>query len=401
LTGDSTSEDSGDEGGLDMTRVGVIGIGHGKFDRRSDATVQELAFEAFRYAMEDAKITKKELQASIVGSVPEYHKQRSLSGVIQEYLGLNPLPVWLTECACASSSAALRTAWMSIKAGLYDVVAVIGCQKMTELSTPEILALMGRVGEVQWESIYGTTFPGYYAMFAKRHMHEFGTTREQMLKVSVKNHFYGAKNPKAMFQKEITLEKALASEIVASPFCLYDCCANADGAAALILASEEKAKKLSDTPIWIDGAGCATTSMSVLRRPNLYGLPSAVEAGKQAYKMAKVEPKDIKVADVHDCFSIAEIMAYEDLGFCEKGKGGKFIEDKQSYIGGKHPVNIDGGLKAKGHPIGATGASQATEIVKQLRGEAKDRQVPDADIGLTHNVGGIGQYTFVHIFRRD
>ena len=385
-----------------MSRVGVVGIGHGKFGRRSDATVQELAFEAFKLAMEDAgNIGRKDLEAVVIGAVPEYHMQRSIGGVVMEYLGLNPLPAWLTECACASSSAAMRTAWMSIKAGMYDVALVMGCQKMTELDTPTILALMGRVGEVQWESVYGTTFPGYYAMFANRHMKEFGTTRDQMLSVSVKNHYYGTQNKKAMFQKEITLDKAKASPEVAFPFCVYDCCANADGAAALILASEEKAKKISDTPVWIDGVGCATTSMSVLRRPNLFGLPSAKQAAEQAYKMAKVTSKDIKIADVHDCFSIAEIMAYEDLGFCKKGVGGKFIEDKQSYLGGKHPVNVDGGLKAKGHPIGATGASQMTEIVKQLRGEAGKRQVDNADIGLNHNVGGIGQYTFVNVFRRD
>jgi len=384
-----------------MTRVGIIGIGHGVFGRRSDATVQELAFEAFRAAMEDAGIEKKDLDASVIGSVPEYHKQRSLPGVVQEYLGLVPKPTWLTEVACASGSAAIRTAWMSIKAGLHNIVAVIGCQKMTELSTPEILALMGRVGEVQWESVFGTTFPAYYAMFARRHMHEFGTTHEQLLEVAKKNHYYGAKNPNALFQKEITIEKALASEEIATPFCVYDCCANADGAACVILASEERVREISKKPVWLDGMACATASMSVLRRPNLVGLPSAEKAGKDAYQMAGVGPDDIKIAQVHDCFTIAEIMAYEDLGFCQKGKGGKFIEDRQTYIGGKIPVNIDGGLKAKGHPIGATGVSQTYEIAKQLRGEAGDRQVPGADIGLTHNVGGIGQYCFVQIMRRD
>ncbi len=382
-----------------MTRVGIIGIGHGVFGRRSDATVQELAFEAFRAALEDAGIERKDLDASVIAAVPEYHKQRSVAGVVQEYLGLNPKPTWLTEVACASGSAAVRTAAMAIKSGMHDVVAVIGCQKMTELSTPEILALMGRVGEVQWESIFGTTFPGYYAMFAQRHMHEFGTTHEQMLQVAVKNHYYGAKNKYALFQKEITLEKALASDMVATPLQVFDCCANADGAASVILASEETAKKLSDKPIWLDGMGTATSSMSVLRRPNLVGLPSAQIAAQQAYKMAGVSPDDINVAEVHDCFTIAEIMAYEDLGFCKKGEGGHFIEEKQTYIGGKIPVNVDGGLKAKGHPIGTTGVSMTVEIVKQLRGEAGERQVSNARIGLTHNVGGIGQYTFVHIYR--
>jgi len=385
-----------------MSRVGVIGIGHGKFGRRSDATVQELAFEAYRMAMQDAGIKREDIDASVIGAVPEYHKQRSVAGVVQEYLNLNPKPTWLTEVACASGSAAIRTAWMSIKSGLHDIVVVIGCQKMTELETPEILALMGRVGEVQWESVFGTTFPAYYAMFAQAHAKQFGTTHEQMLKVAMKNHYYGAKNPKALFQKEITMEKALASEPVASPFHVYDCCANADGAACVILASEDTAKAIAgDRTVWLDGVGCATASMSVLKRPDLVSLPSAAEAGRKAYEMAGIQPSAIKVAEIHDCFTIAEIMAYEDLGFCKKGDGGKFIEDKQSYIGGSTPVNVDGGLKAKGHPIGATGVSMTYEIITQLRGDAGERQVPNADVGLTHNVGGIGQYTFVNLFRRD
>jgi acetyl-CoA C-acetyltransferase len=384
-----------------MTRVGIVGIGHGVFGRRSDATVQELAFEAFREALNDAGIDRDAVDASVIGSVPEYHKQRSLAGVVQEYLGLVPKPTWLTEVACASGSAAMRTAWMSIKAGVHNVVAVIGCQKMTELETAEILALMGRVGEVQWESGFGTTFPGYYAMFAKRHMHEFGTTRDQLTEVAIKNHYYGAMNPYALFRKEITKEKAAASEEVATPFQVYDCCANADGAACVILASEGRAKEMTDKPVWLDGMGVATASMSVLRRPSLVGLPSAEKAASDAYSMSGVLPVDVKVADVHDCFTIAEIMAIEDLGFCKKGEGGPMVAEHQTYVGGKVAVNVDGGLKAKGHPIGATGVSMTYEIAKQLRGEAGDRQVPDADIGLTHNVGGIGQYCFVQIMKRD
>jgi acetyl-CoA acetyltransferase len=221
-----------------------------------------------------------------------------------------------------------------------------------------------------------------------------------MAKVAVKNHFYGVQNPKARFQKEITLEKALGSAMVASPLKLYDCCANADGAACLIIACEEKAKKLSDTPIWLEGVGSATAPFSVLNRQKITTIPSAVDAAVSAYKMAKVEPKDIDVADVHDCFTIAEIMAYEDLGFCKRGEGGKFIEEQQSYLGGNIPVNVDGGLKSKGHPVGATGTSMAVEAVKQLRGDAKKRQVEGAEVALTHNVGGIGQYCFVNIYKR-
>jgi acetyl-CoA C-acetyltransferase len=204
-----------------------------------------------------------------------------------------------------------------------------------------------------------------------------------------------------LFQKEITLEKAKASEEVATPLQVYDCCANADGAACVILAGEDRAKEITDKTVWLEGMACATASMSVLRRPHLVGLPSAEKAGAEAFQMAGVTPQDIKVAQVHDCFTIAEIMAYEDLGFCKRGEGGKFIQDRQTYIGGKVAVNVDGGLKAKGHPIGATGVSQTYEISKQLRGEAGERQVPNADIGLTHNVGGIGQYCFVQVLRRD
>jgi acetyl-CoA acetyltransferase len=238
-------------------------------------------------------------------------------------------------------------------------------------------------------------------MFATRHMHEYGTTHDHLVDVAIKNHYYGARNPNALFRKEITREKALESDPVASPFHVYDCCANADGAACLILAKEGLAKEMSDQVVWLDGVGAATASMSVLRRPDLTGLPSAQEAARKAYAQAGVTAADIKVAEVHDCFTIAEIMAYEDLGFCNKGEGGPFVADRRSYIGGDVAVNVDGGLKAKGHPIGATGVSMSYEIVRQLRGECGERQVPDADVGLTHNVGGIGQYTFVHVFKRD
>lgn len=384
-----------------MSRVGIVGIGHTAFGRRTDASVQELAAEAFRAALADAGLERDAIDASVIAAVPEYHKQRSLAGVVQEYLGLLPKPTWLTEVACASGSAAIRTGWLEIMAGVHEVVAVIGCQKMTEISTAEVLALMGRVGEVQWESSFGTTFPGYYAMFARRHMHEFGTTRAQLTSVAVKNHHYGAMNPVAMFRREVTAAKAEASEPVASPFNVFDCCANADGAACVILASESRARALKRPVVWLTGMGAATASMSVLQRPSLTGLPSARAAAEQAYAMAGVDAKRVRVADVHDCFTIAEVMAYEDLGFCAPGEGGRFVEEKRSWIGGDTPVNVDGGLKAKGHPIGATGVSMTCEIVKQLRGEAGERQVPGADIGLTHNVGGIGQYCFVQVLARE
>jgi acetyl-CoA C-acetyltransferase len=383
-----------------LSKVGIIGIGNSRFGRRDDVSVQELAFEPFVEALTDANITQKEIDASIIGASPVYMTQRSIAGPITEYLGLNPQPVWLTEAACSSSASALRTAYALIKANMHDIVLVLGVQKMLENPTSEILKIMGRTGDVQWEAPFGTTFANYYAMYANSHMSKYGTTSEQMAAVAVKSHHYGALNKNAMFQKEITIEKALESRMIASPLRLFDCCANADGAAALVVASEEKAKQLSDTPIWIEGLGAATAPFSLLTRPELSNLSSAIEASRQAYLQSKTEPKKIDVAAVHDCFTIAEIIAYEDLGFTEKGGGGKFIEEGETYIGGTIPINVDGGLKAKGHPVGATGASQVVGIVKQLRGDAGKNQVDGAETGLTHNVGGHGQYCVVHILSR-
>ncbi len=381
-----------------MSQVGIIGTGHSKFGRRDDVTVQELAFEPFVEALNDAEIDRKDIEATIIGASPVYMTQRSIAGPVTEYLGLNPQPVWLTEAACSSSAAALRTSYALVKSKMHEIVLVLGVQKMLENPTSEILKIMGRTGDVQWEAPYGTTFANYYAMYANSHMTKYGTTSEQLAEVAVKNHYYGAMNDKAMFQKEITIEQVLESRIISSPLHLYDCCANADGSAAIIVANEEKSKQLSDSPVWIKGLGAATAPFSLLTRPELSTLTSAVEASRIAYKQAKVESKDIQVAEVHDCFTIAEIMAYEDLGFAERGKGGEFV--KEAYIGGKLPVNVDGGLKAKGHPVGATGAAQIYGIVQQLRGEAGKTQVNGAEIGLTHNVGGHGQYCVVHIFSR-
>jgi len=381
-----------------MEKVGIIGVGHSKFGRRDDVTVQELAFESFVEATNDAGITPRDIDATLIGASPVYMTQRSISGPITEYLGLNPQPVWLIEAACCSSASALRTAYALVKSKMHDIVLVLGVQKMLENETSEILKIMGRTGDVQWEAPYGTTFANYYAMYAQSHMTKYSTTSEQLAKVAVKNHYYGSKNKKAMFQKEITLDRVLESQIIASPLHLFDCCANADGSAALIVANEEKAKQLSDTPVWISGLGASTAPFSLLTRPELSTLTSAVDASKIAYSQAKIEPKDIDVAAVHDCFTIAEIMAYEDLGFTERGKGGEFVEN--AYIGGQTPINVDGGLKAKGHPIGATGCSQVVGIVKQLRGESGEYQVDGAETGLTHNVGGHGQYCVVHVLTR-
>ena len=385
-----------------MKRVAIVGVGHGKFGVRSDASLRELAFEAVKDCLDDAGITLKEVD-SMVTSVAgdEFALGLQPSAQVHDYIGFHPKPNYRVEGACASGSIALRTGIMNVASGLADVVLVVGVEKMTEVPTSMATEIMGKAGDSIWEYPFGTTFPGYYAMIANAHMAEYGTTEEQLAMVAVKNHYYGSLNPYAHMQKPIDLQKALTSFMVAYPLKLFDCSLITDGAAAVIIASEKKAKVISKKPVWIVGSGLATDTLRLADRKSLTSILAAREAAKTAYKMAGVGPADIDVATVHDCFTIAEIVAYEDLGFCEKGEGGKLIEAKETYMGGKIPVNMDGGLKSKGHPIGATGVSMAVEITKQLRGEAGERQVKNPEIGLAHNVGGSGQVVTVHIFRRE
>lgn len=385
-----------------MRKVAVVGVGHGRFGVRSDASLRELAFEAIKACLDDAGLPLREVDSMVTGIAgDEFSISLQPSAQVHDYIGFHPKPNFRVEGACATGSIALRTGWMNVASGLADVVLVVGAEKMTEVSTSTATGIMGRGGDAIWEYPFGMTFPGYYALIAQAHMAEFGTTEEQMAMVAVKNHHYGSLNPFAHMQKEVTLEKAMTSFVVAHPLKLFDCSLITDGAAAVLLASEERAKEISGKPVWIAGLGLATDTMRITERESLTTLRPTREAARTAYKMAGIGPSDIDVATVHDCFTIAEILAYEDLGFCEKGEGGKLIAAKETYVGGKIPVNVDGGLKSKGHPLGATGVSMAIEITKQLRGEAGKRQVKDPEIGLAHNVGGTGQVVAVHIFRRE
>lgn len=382
-------------------KIGVVGIGHARFGKRTDATIRELAHEAVKPALEDAGINTKDIDAAVIGVAgDEFAFQGSSGALIHDYIGMKNKPMFRVEAACATGSAGIRAAWSLIKAGLAETVLVVGAETMTQVGTPRATELMAKAGDTRWEYPFGITFPGFYALMATSHMHEYGTTREQLSMVSVKNHRYGALNPYAHLQREVSLEEAMKSLMICHPLNLYDCCLISDGAAAAILANEERAKKLCDTPVWITALGSATDTMMISERQTLTSLTATRLAAEKAYRMAGVTPKDIDIAVVHDCFTIAEIMAYEDLGFCKKGEGGKFIEEGQSYIGGKTPINMDGGLKSKGHPLGATGVSMTVEITRQLRGEAEKRQVSDAERGLSHNVGETGQYCFVHIYTR-
>lgn len=386
-----------------MGHVAVIGIGQSRFGIRSDASLRELAFEAVKACLEDARVPLADVQSMVVSvASDELSCALQPSSQVVDYIGFHPRPSFRVEGACASGSMAVRTGWMNIASGLADLVLVVGAEKMTEAPTARATEVLGRAGDFLWEYPFGMTFPAYYALIARAHMAKYGTTEAQLAAVAVKNHHYGALNPYAHMRKEITLEKAMGSFVVAAPLKLYDCCLISDGAAAILLASEKLAKRISKKPIWIRGLGLGTGSLSLAHRDDLTSLGATVEAARQAYEMAGVGPKDVDVAVVHDCFTIAEIVAYEDLGFCAKGEGGRFAEDRETYIGGTIPVNVDGGLKSKGHPIGTTGVSMAVEITKQLRGEADEgRQVPKAEIGLSHNVGGNGQHSAVHVFSRS
>jgi acetyl-CoA C-acetyltransferase len=343
--------------------------------------------------------------ASVICSAPEYDKQRSPAGVFAEYLGLNPQPTFYVESLCSSSSMGLRLAYSLVKSGLHDVVAVIGFQKMSEISSSESQERMGRGADIQWESPFGTMMPAYYAMYARAHMEKYGTQLQDLARIRVKSSTYGQLNEMAVFRKTVTFEMFLDPENrmagpVASPLRVGDCCANADGSSCIIVASEEKAKIFSKKPVWIMGLGAATTSVNLAGRDLFTGLSVAQQAAEQAYQMAGITPQDVDVAEVHDCFTIAELMAYENLGFAKPGEGKDLIQGKETYKEGSIPVNVDGGLLSKGHPIGATGGSQIRTIVLQLRDESGEIQVKDPEIGLIHNIGGVGLYGNVTILGR-
>jgi acetyl-CoA C-acetyltransferase len=371
----------------------------GKFGSRQGTSLRELAAEGFREALEDAGIEKDRIETVVTGCASDEFALCGQPGAqVQDYLGLNPKPHLRVESACASGSMAVRVGWTTILSGLADIVLVNGVEKMTEASTPRATEIMAKFGDSVWEYPFGISFPGYYAMMASSYLAAYKeAARSDLAKVAVKNHYYGSLNRKAHMQKIVTEEQALGGFVVAYPLRLHDCSLISDGAASIIMASEKSAKKF-DKVVWLTGLGAGSDTHGIGSRKSLTSLESARVAGQQAYAMAGIGAKDVDVAVVHDCFTIAELIAYEDLGFCEPGRAPMLIRDKETYADGRIPVNMDGGLKAKGHPIGATGVAMSAEIVKQLRGECDERQVKGARIGLSHNVGGSGQFVAVHIY---
>jgi len=384
--------------------VSIVSAGLSKFGKLEGMYSREIFAEAAKEAYDRCPNLdpKKDIKALFVGHMGEsYEHQGHTGATMADWSGILHVPATRTEAACASSGAALRIAVQAVLSGLSDVVMVGGVEKMTHRTTAEVTEYLAMASDFPFEQWQGITFPGLYALMATAHMNEYGTTEKDMALVAVKNHYHGSMNPKAQMQKEITLEMVLSSRVVAWPLKLYDCSLITDGASCLILTKPELAKKYTDMPVHIIGSGQASDTIGLYERDSFTSLAAARIAAKQAYDMAEVKPEDLDVAEVHDCFTIAEIIAYEDLGFCRPGEGGGLAERGETRLGGRIPVNTSGGLKSKGHPVGATGTAQAYEIYLQLTGQADRRQVKNAEIGLTHNVGGSGATAAVHIYRRE
>jgi acetyl-CoA C-acetyltransferase len=386
-----------------MRRVAVIGVGQSRFGELWDRGFRDIVIAAGVEALEDAELEGKEVEAIYVGNMSggRYLAQEHIAALIADYAGLAELhiPSTRVEAADASGGLALRQAYMAVASGTHDIVIAAGAEKVTDVGSDLALDILSSSTDREWEGFVGATLPALYALMARIHMEEFGTKAEDLAMVSVKNHRNGVLNPKAQFRSEITIEKALSSPYIAEPLRLFDCSPISDGAAVVILASEDVARKYTDTPVLVSVCTQASDYLALHSRKDLLAMNAVVHAARQAYKQASIEPKDIDVAEVHDSFTITEILSYECLGFVERGKGAELIREGVTQLDGSLPVNPSGGLKACGHAIGATGIRQAAEITLQLRGDAGKRQV-DAEKGLALNIGGTGATAVVTIFSR-
>ena len=412
--------------------VSIVGAGMSRFGTFADKDSRDLFVEAFQDMLDnlDQGIDVRDIECAYVGNYSSdlFEHQGHTAPIIADWLGLTPMPVTRIENACASSGSALREGIMAIASGLYDIVLVGGMEKMTSLPTEGVTDVLATAADGLYEVPAGLTFPGIFGAIATAHMDRYDTNLDHLLKVGIKNHKNGALNPKAQFNVTIQslMERRMAraqergqpvpeyaTEIdflndpganpwIAWPLRLYDCAPITDGAACVLLVASEIAQNFSDKPIEIAGTGQAS-GRPLHDADELTSLSAAKAAAGVAYEMARVTPDDIQVAEVHDCFTIAEIIATEDLGFFAPGEGGRAVDEGRTALHGDKPINTSGGLKAKGHPVGASGVAQVAEIFHQLRGEAGDRQVnkPNLELGLTHNVGGTGGTCVVNILRRS
>jgi acetyl-CoA C-acetyltransferase len=410
--------------------VAVVGVGMSNFGAFHGKSSRDLFVDAFKEMRTsvDKGFNPKDIEAFFLGNFSGdlFEGQAHLAPILANWVGLSPIPATRVEGACASSGVAFRQGVMAVASGMNDMVMVGGVEKMTDLPIAEVTDTLATAADVTYEVSAGFTFPGFYASMATSYMHQYGATPETFMKVGIKNHENGALNGKAQFgariidlmeKKKISAERKgrpvptwaneleflsdnRANPFIAWPMRLFDCSPVSDGAVALLLVSEEIARQFTDNPIYVIGSGAASDG-ALHDRPVFNSVPSAKKAGQMAYEMAGVKPGDINLAEVHDCFTIAEVVATEDLGFFDAGKGAAAAEEGQTARDGAMPINTSGGLKSKGHPVGASGAGQIVEVWKQLRGQAGDRQVAgDLKLGMTHNVGGTGQTCAVHILER-
>src|SRR5882672_3992306 len=382
-----------------MRPVAVVGIGKTRFGAFPDRDLRSLAVEAGEKCLQNGHVKPSQVEAFYLGNFagPSFTGQNHLAPYISNALGIHEVPATRIEAACASSGSAFFHAVSGVAAGLYDVVMVVGVEKMTSQPTPRVTEILASAGDCGGEIRAGSTFPSLFAMIARRHMRDFGTRREHLAAVAVKNHANGALNPDAHLRKVITLEQALSGKPVADPLNLYDCSLISDGAAAVIVAPVDRAREFSDKPVRILGVAQASDYLALDQKPDITTFPAVKAAAAKAYGMAGVEAADIEFGELHDCFTIAEIVALEDLGFVPRGQGGFCSAAGYTARDGAKPMNASGGLKSKGHPVGATGVGQICDVVQQIRGEAGERQLSRHSLGLAENLGGSGASCVVSI----
>jgi len=384
-----------------MRRVAIIGVGQSRFGELWDKSFRDIVIEAGVEALEDADLEGKEIEAMFIGnmSAGRFIAQEHISALIADYAGLASLniPSVRVEAGDASGGVALREAFFSVASGLHDIVIAAGVEKVTDVGDP--MEIMNSTIDQEWEAFYGATLASLYAIMARMHFNQFGSNEEDLALISVKNHRNAVENPKAQFKREVSLEAVLSSPYVAEPLKVLDSASICDGAAVVILASEEIARKYTDTPVFVDAVVQSSDYLALHSRDDILEMKSVKTATRKALKLARCSLNDIDVFEMHDIFTIAEILLYENVGLAKKGEGHYLIREGVTELNGDKPVNPSGGLKACGHAVGATGIRQAVEIALQLRGDAGERQV-DAERGMAVNIGGSGATAVVSIFRR-
>jgi acetyl-CoA C-acetyltransferase len=382
-----------------MRPVAIIGAGKTPFGAFPDEDLRSLSVAAGEKALRNAGIGPEAIESFYLGNFagPEFTAQNHLAPWISTALGMKGIPATRFEAACASSGAAFFQAFMGVASGVYDIVMAAGVEKMTNQPTARVTEILAGAGDCSTEVKAGSTFPSLFAMIARRHMHDFGTTREHLAAVAVKNHENGVLNPDAQMRKAITLEQAMNGRPIAEPLNLYDCSLISDGAAAVVLCAADRAREFTDKPVKILGVGQASDYLALDQKPDITTFAAVRAASQKAYAMAGLTAADIQFAELHDCFTIAEIVAMEDLGFVPRGRGGFFTAEGETRRSGSMPINASGGLKSKGHPVGATGVAQICDLVQQIRCEAGERQLRRNSVGLAQNLGGSGATCVVSI----